>query len=325
MNTTITTTLSQLEFGDLQRCEHVAVLPLLAPEAGPAYITLTDALGAGLVTITELTNGGSVPELKAVNRGKLPVLLLDGEEIAGAKQNRALNTAVLLKELGETIIPVSCTEHGRWSYTSPEFHDSGAVMARGVRTVNHQSVTSALERSHSFRSDQGAVWDGIAALSDRASVASPTSAMRDVFLASQDDLGRYLAAFPCVPQQAGLLVFVHGAVVGCDLVSRHTAYQTLHAKLLQSYLLDPLVEQGRSRGRPTTNQAKAFLQAVTTSTVKVYPGVGYGEDHRLTSPIILGSALIYSGAVIHLALFQTKEPTSESGIVGRSQRRRFRT
>jgi hypothetical protein len=62
------------------------------------------------------------------------VLLLDGEELAGAKQNRVLNTTILLQENSETIIPVSCTEQGRWAYATMEFSESGNIMNRSVRS-----------------------------------------------------------------------------------------------------------------------------------------------------------------------------------------------
>jgi hypothetical protein len=60
---------------------------------------------------TEVSAGGHVPELKVVNKGETPVLLLDGEELAGARPNRALNTTILVRGHSETIIPVTCTEH----------------------------------------------------------------------------------------------------------------------------------------------------------------------------------------------------------------------
>jgi len=57
-----------------------------------------------------------VPELKVISQSDRPILLLDGEELVGAKQNRVLNTTILLREKAETNIQVSCVEQGRWSY-----------------------------------------------------------------------------------------------------------------------------------------------------------------------------------------------------------------
>ena len=96
---------------------NMAVIPLFTSiNESPQYLTLKEALEKRLLTITEVSQSGSVPELKVVNKAEIPVLLLDGEELAGAKQNRVLNTTILLKENSETIIPVSCTEQGRWAY-----------------------------------------------------------------------------------------------------------------------------------------------------------------------------------------------------------------
>jgi len=43
-----------------------------------------------------------VPELLVINQGERAVLLVDGEELVGAKQNRVLNTSVLVRGKSET-------------------------------------------------------------------------------------------------------------------------------------------------------------------------------------------------------------------------------
>lgn len=40
--------------------------------------------------------------MKVINKGDIPVLLLDGEEFAGTKQNRVLNATILIDEYSET-------------------------------------------------------------------------------------------------------------------------------------------------------------------------------------------------------------------------------
>ena len=84
--------LASMQLGEAQTYKNITVLPLSIPDdGGPAYLTLGEAIGAGLLVVTELSEAGSVPDLKVVNRADLPILLLDGEELIGAKQNRALN------------------------------------------------------------------------------------------------------------------------------------------------------------------------------------------------------------------------------------------
>jgi hypothetical protein len=71
---------------------NLTMYPLLDGQAGELdYLTLDEALAGGRARITEVSAGGRVPELKFENRGDLAVLLLDGEELMGAMQNRILN------------------------------------------------------------------------------------------------------------------------------------------------------------------------------------------------------------------------------------------
>ena len=65
--------------------------PLLAIEPK----SLEEALADGTVKVTEVSAAGHVPELRVKNSGATPVLILDGEELVGAKQNRIVNVTVL--------------------------------------------------------------------------------------------------------------------------------------------------------------------------------------------------------------------------------------
>jgi len=139
---------TSLELGEIQSHENLAVVPLFSPvKGGPAYITMKEALEGGSLLVTEVGEGGTVPELKVKNSSNKAVLLLDGEEVSGAKQNRVLNTTILIAAQAEVIIPVSCTEAGRWHYTSREFADSGNIMASEVRRQKTRSVSRSLERN----------------------------------------------------------------------------------------------------------------------------------------------------------------------------------
>src|SRR2546427_13102177 len=95
----------------------LTVVPLLAPaSAEPDWLTLTEA--GDQVTIEEIDEGGSVPTLRLHNGAEWPVLLLDGEELGGGRQNREMNTTVLVAAQTTVTIPVSCVEHGRGAYRS---------------------------------------------------------------------------------------------------------------------------------------------------------------------------------------------------------------
>src|SRR4029079_2541415 len=68
------------------------------------YVVLDEALSDGVVEITEVSEQGSVPDLKFVNRGARPVLIVDGEELLGAKQNRVVNLSILVAANSELTI-----------------------------------------------------------------------------------------------------------------------------------------------------------------------------------------------------------------------------
>ena len=90
-------TLPEVRVGEPIRHETLTVFPLFSPPAETVEYLLSDeAINAGAVTVEEVSEGGSVPNLLVSNTGDCRVLFLEGEELKGAKQNRVLNTSVLV-------------------------------------------------------------------------------------------------------------------------------------------------------------------------------------------------------------------------------------
>lgn len=83
------TYLEKAKIGRKQSYQNLAVFPLLSPYATALdYIMLDEALDRGLMEVAEVHESGSVPELKVVNKSSKMILILDGEELVGAKQKR---------------------------------------------------------------------------------------------------------------------------------------------------------------------------------------------------------------------------------------------
>lgn len=162
MDDVIRSFIGRFRLGEGQSNGNMAVFPILMPEnGGPEYMTMKEALEKALLTVTEVSAGGSVPDLRVKNRAGIPVLFLDGKELAGAKQSRVLNTTILVDAGAELVVPVSCTERGRWSYDSREFRESRHMLPQNIRRRSMPALVESLESSRGFRSDQGMVWEEI--------------------------------------------------------------------------------------------------------------------------------------------------------------------
>jgi hypothetical protein len=98
MKEAINSYLDQIKIGRKQSFRNLAMFPLLSTYSSDLdYLLLDEAISEGLVEVVEVSEEGSVPELKVTNRSPEMVLILDGEELVGAKQNRIVNTTILIQ------------------------------------------------------------------------------------------------------------------------------------------------------------------------------------------------------------------------------------
>ncbi len=175
---------------------NLTVFPLISEfRSSLDYLLLAEGLREGLVSLRELSEGGSVPDLVVENRAKVAVLIVDGEELVGAKQNRVANLSMLIPANKTTTIPVSCVEQGRWAYDSHDFKVTDQVQYARGRAVKLASVHRSLRSTGTRRSDQAQVWDSIHEKAEMLDAGSPTGSMGAIFERHSKSLGDYVEAF----------------------------------------------------------------------------------------------------------------------------------
>lgn len=306
----------------------MTVFPIFAPQVSEEYefLVMQEAMDRGILQITEINGGGSVPQLMAVNTGKLGILIIDGEQILGGRQDRTINTTIMLAPESKTVIPVSCTEHGRWRETSREFYSADHVTPHDLHTKKMRSVSESLKQKSSYESDQREVWDEVAHLNVRAGAQSATGAMGDSFTEKKQDIDTLLRAFSPQPHQRGLLVLLNEVVVGFEMISREDAFMKVYHKLIRSYGLDAVILEQRPavHKNAISTAAKTFFSDIRNCTAESYPSVGLGTDYRFAGKGKIGSGLVVENVPVYLSFYTMEESSrqhSEGQMAGFQNRR----
>ena len=330
MDETVAKYLASLQMGIAVDVSGISIVPLLSTTTAEVdYIGFKTALSEDTFAVEELNEGGVVGFLRVVNSGLRHVLLLDGEELSGAKQNRVLNTTILAAANSHLAIPASCTEQGRWSYMSSQFAESFSVAPPRIRRSNQSAMADSLRHTGVLCSNQSEVWSRVREISDEAGVHSSTAAMRDIFEERLPILDEIVGRSTASVDQVGLVATVNGSVLGMDVISRPEVYRLLHPKLARSYVLDAyLKRRTESASHDASQIATGFIEAAMETLESRHQSVGLGYDHRYTGETMVGSALTHDNHLIHCAFFNVPpgEPSARAsdGIAGHTHRRRFR-
>lgn len=300
--TAISEALRDIEVGDEQVFENLAVTPLLAPGfVGAEYLTLDEARQQGLAVVTEISEAGSVPTLLLENKADVSLLLLDGEELVGAKQNRIVNLTLLVPPKTHLEIPVSCIEQGRWSRRSDQFASSDRAMFSRGRARKAARVSENMRSRASRHSDQSEVWHDISEKMRRMRVHSGTGALSDAFEQFARPIDAYVDAVAIGDNQIGACFAINGVIRGVEFFDSTETCSKLMPKLVRSYALDAIDEQGREA--PGECSVESFLDRVRGAEVDRFDALGEGEDLRLRASDVAGGALSARDRVIHLCAF----------------------
>lgn len=268
------------------------------------YISLSEGMKKKLIEVKEISETGSVNNLMVINRSEFFVFMSDGDILKGAKQNRVLNTSVLIEPDSKTVIPVSCVEAGRWRHTSHNFGHEEFSAPVHMRSSKASMVKNSLNEKKCPNSDQGKIWNEISEYQDSFSIHSETSNLSDVFGSMDNDFDDILKNLKPKTDSNGLAIFVNGNLLNLEIYNRSAIYNEYFPRLLKGAFLEIFKMKKNER---EIQKAEAFYKTIDfldnyeNIKFELHKGVAAGNEKRFDTPELSGLELIYIDKTIHLA------------------------
>ena len=300
MNEILTQALDSMEISEPVSHGLLHIFPLRGETREEEDIwLLEDALWAGTLRIEELHEAGSVPELRVVNEGMLRVLILEGDELNGARQNRVVNSSVLVAADSELLLPVSCVGRGRWSYRSRVFAPATGSPHVALRRPTSRSVHNFLKRGRGHRSDERGVWREVDRKARLHNVASPTHVLQD----SRSHVSGRLDAFGKLGRElpegtSGVVVAIGERLALLEVLAGPCTFARVFRKLLSGYAFES-VGLDRPYGTPDTQDVRNFIETAAKTAREEHRAAGAGRDVRFNAEGLSGYALLGERGVLH--------------------------
>lgn len=277
------------------------------------FLSGTKALATGQIEISEVSQAGSVNNLKVINKSNKPVFFSDGDILQGAKQNRVLNTSVLLAPNSETIIPVSCVEAGRWKHNSQLFAQTSHVASASLRAVKAHAVSHNFMASAepTYQSDQSAVWDMVAAEHTKLGEVTSSNCLSEIYDKKMPELDKQIDGLRHLEGANAVGIVLRGKIISVDIFARPDLLSEYLPKLVRGALVDSYGDN-----KPTDNQETDIhlvVQATEVATNKgqdTKPSVGLGQETRFTEGNQTGFRLTHEG-LIHGSLLEAETKATE--------------
>lgn len=323
MEHSVNNLIENVKISEPMQYKNLSVFPVsYLPESKYDYISLDNAISKNYVKIGEIDESGNVNTLIVKNTSYFNVLLLDGEELIGAKQNRVLNTTILIEKQSNTVIPVSCVERGRWSYQSKEFRTSDRIMSSNIKAKKMEDVHYNLNinpENPLFSSNQRRVWEEVDELLLKRKYASGTSSMSDAFDSSKDIIEKYIEHFKFDKTKNGIVVVINGRIVGFEMISKSEVFEEYFPKLLRGFVIDAIDDISEKFEEITNENVIEFLRKLKKCRQSSYKSVGLGDSFRYESEETIAAVLSQNDVVIHISQLLRKKSEGDSAYQGRRQ------
>jgi len=290
---------------DFQVSDSISVLQFeSAGKDSSEYITFSKALERNEIEVKEVSESGSVNNLLIINHSKDYVFFMDGDILSGAKQNRVLNTSVLIPPESKTNVPVSCVESGRWRYSSSKFTNSDYCAPAYMRRNKACDVNASLYITGLHTSDQRKVWNDVEKLSSFHNVKSGTSNLSDIYNRKKNEFDSGADIFTCSDSATGLAFFRKNQILSVDVFNRTDVYKEYFPKLLKGALME-FNSSSHTANILTRDTASVLLNSLVDNIKNMkqdlHQSVGAGTEKRFGDNAYTGFELSFEDKLVHLA------------------------
>lgn len=283
-------------------------------------VTLDEALKSQNVEVLET---GIVNELIIKNKSsENSILILEGTIVKGGKQNRVINTTLILDKESECKVPTTCIEQNRWSYTVPnDFFDSDSTTSGNITSEFNslflssnyvsptmycslnKSVTKGLSNGN-YSTDQMEIWNDVQTFNASLDIKSTTQDYTKVFRDKEKEINEYYEKFKEGLNNIvfnGLLAIIKGKRIflnfSCDP-------EIMNVRL-RLFIESIVVESFNLEQRSIVNlhlKVEDFLNLLPSIAVKTYKNKSGDLDIRFDDKDVVGSYYMHNNDLIFLTV-----------------------
>jgi hypothetical protein len=258
-------------------------------------LTMAEAVASGKFKVAELEEGATVNTLEVRNDTGKHVILLAGEIVRGAKQDRIISYDTVVPPGGKFDVDAFCVEAGRWTEVSKHFSYNKEMAPASVRAVAQG------------KQDQGRVWDAVSKVNAERGAVTETDALTASYddPAFQADVEKYekaLAALARGKDVVGVVVVAEGAVKAGDVFANHDLFATVWPRLLSSYAMDAALAAELGEVPPAADIA-AYLAGLEQAERETTFADEEQNRSTLSNDELSAYELEYKGKKVHLNMY----------------------
>jgi hypothetical protein len=291
--------LSQLDVGRpcVLRDYGIAIVPILSLDPRPleAY-PLRWGITNGKTRVTEVGDG-RVNRVCVTHDGVTPILVLDGEEVLGAKQNRMFNASFLVPPQEATVLPVSCVERERWRADSATFTPSNRTVVNTVRSAKLRRVARSLVIRNEYDADQRAIWNDVDSYIERTNVVSRTASHADAADSRASIINAALDEIEIDPRQVGIAAITSAGHVTMDVFGSLELFARAWRIVARGMLAE---SSAREPPRRSDVAIRALLASLKDAELREQPAPGLGRSLFAHAADTTAAAIEYGDRVYHL-------------------------
>ena len=299
----------------------IDIYPICVEEkVSTILVTLDEALKSQNVEVLET---GIVNELIIKNKSsENSILILEGTIVKGGKQNRVINTTLILDKESECKVPTTCIEQNRWSYVVPnDFFDSNRAVSDGTTSEFNslflssnyvsptmycslnKSVNKGLSNGN-YSTNQLEMWNEIQTFNASLDIKSTTQDYTKVFRDKEKEINEYYEKFKEGLDNVvfnGLLAIIKGKRIFLNFSCDPEIMDVRLRPFIESIVVESFNLEQKSIVNPHL-RVETFLNLLPNIAVKTYKNKSGDLDIRFDDKDVVGSYYMHNNDLIFLTV-----------------------